>query len=256
MRAVDIVGALVRGRQRDRKTRILQHCCGIVTAIEMRDIIRRHTVVAHATEQSDEGAVFLAIDCLELDHRKRKIAQRMRAEEIGRRVIFTENSAILRSHYRRQLVQIADKDHLHAAERLPRMRAVQAQESFDAIEDIGAHHRYFVDHDGIEFFVKLGIADFAARGDLLRRHIDREVEEMMDRLAADIERGDACRRKHDDILFGMAAEMLQQGRFAGARFAGDEERLIFIRHQPQRFAETRIDLGYCFFFFLRLAGFF
>ena len=60
-----------------------------------------------------------------------------------------------RGDHGRKLIEVADEDHLHAAEPLFPARAVQAQEFLDAIEEIGAHHGYLIDDDRVKLPVNI-----------------------------------------------------------------------------------------------------
>jgi len=123
-----------------------------------------------------------------------------------------ENFALRRRDNRRQLIQIADKNHLYAAEGPFFMRAVETKEFIDAIQQIGAHHRNFIDHDRGQFLVKgrSVLLPLFLSLDRRRRHIRFEMKKGVDRLAFHIDRRHAGRRQNHHFLLGGIAEIVEQ----------------------------------------------
>jgi len=163
-----------------------------------------------------------------------------------------ENFSFLAGNYGRELIEIADEDHLHAAKRLFLLRAVEPQKFIHAIQQISPHHRNFVDNNCCEFFIKRGL--FFCRAlflfDRCQCNIGLEVKERMNCLAGNIDCRDARRRQHDYFFLRMIAKIIEQRGFACARAAGNQQALGRIFHQrksPLEFGiEVNFDLFECF----------
>ena len=140
----------------------------------------------------------------------------------GRRCSVSRCSADLRLlHHRRQLMQIAEHDEPHAAERLARAAAVDAQRLVDGPHQVGAHHRHLVDDEEFELAHDAAVA--AAADVVGADQPRRQAEERMDGLAADVDGGKPRRRDDDHFVGDQVPEAAQQRRFAGAGAAGDEQ---------------------------------
>src|SRR5688572_4659739 len=100
--------------------------------------VARTLAIADLRQHLREGRIALAVNDLQLDGKELQAAQRMRGEELRRGVARGDRLAIRRSNDGRKLEEIADQDHLHAAEWLLRF-AVEAEEGVNAIEDVCAH---------------------------------------------------------------------------------------------------------------------
>ena len=191
--------------------------------VQAGEVPRLHRVVANPIEQGDELGVLLAIDLFQFDDLQIRVFERLGAEEVGRVVQRAEDLALARGDDRRQLVEVADEHHLHAAERHAALGPVLAQERVDAVEQVGAQHGRLVDDDGFQALVEFRSARGAALlAHLLRRHVEAEAEEAVHRLPADVERRDAGRGEDDRLPFRRGAVVRQQRRFPGSGPAGDE----------------------------------
>ena len=123
--------------------------------------------------------------------------------------------------HRRQLMQVAEHGEPHAAERLARAAAVDAQRLVDGPHQVGAHHRHLVDDEELEAAHDAAVA--AAADVVGPDQARRKAEEGMDGLAADVDGGEPGGR-HDHHLVGdEIAQAAQQRGFAGAGAAGDEQ---------------------------------
>jgi hypothetical protein len=71
-------------------------------------------------------------------------------KEIGRLIMAGEQLPLGRGHDRRKLVEVADEDHLDAAEAAAGVRPVEAEELLEAVEEVGPDHGHLVDHDRFE----------------------------------------------------------------------------------------------------------
>ncbi len=91
----------------------------------------------------------LAIDLGEMDHLTRCRVQDFGVEEVGAGVVGRKQYLFLGRHHRWELIEIANENHLDAAEGFPGTRTIEAQKLIDAIEEIGTDHTDLVDHDGL-----------------------------------------------------------------------------------------------------------
>ena len=82
--------------------------------------------------------------------------------------------------------------------------------------------------------VGVGLVDLAVRDEP-----DRQPEQRVDRLTLDVQRRDARRRAHRDLLRRVPREVLQQRRLAGAGAPGHEDVLAGVLDEP----EQRLLLG-------------
>lgn len=145
-------------------------------------------------------------------------------------------------HHGRELIEVADEDHLEAAERLSRVRAVEAEEPIDAIDKVGADHRDLVDDDGVEVLIEHGSSSRDLL-DLVEGDVGLEPAERVDGLTEDVERGDAGGRQDGDLLPGRVAEVIEERGFPRARLAGDEDVLAGRLHDIEGAAELGVDLN-------------
>ena len=234
------------------------------------DVVDR--AVADGVEKPDEGGVALPVDLLELDevHGEVRLGEDAGREEVGRFVagggeggrrgvgaraeraakgerVGGEEALLLARDDRRKLVEIADEDHLQAAEPFLRARTVEAEELLDAVHEVGPDHGHLVDDDGVEVAVEGGAVGggapaLAELADGVRRDVGLEAEEGVDRLAADVQGGDAGRGQDGDALERLAAPELEEGRFPGPGLAGDEDVLRRPLHDVEGPPEAGIDL--------------
>ena len=104
--------------------------------------------LANLVQQRDERLVLLAIDVRELDSHVVNLLQRLRAEEIWCVVVGFQHALILGRDNGRELCQVANHQQLHAAKGLS-VFTKTAQHGIDGVEQVGTHHRYFVDDEQV-----------------------------------------------------------------------------------------------------------
>ena len=104
--------------------------------------------LANLVQQCDERLVLLTIDVRELDGDVVYLLQRFRAEEIWCVVVRFQHALVLRRDDGRELCQVANHQQLHAAKGLS-VFTETAQNSIDGVEQVGTHHRYFVDDEQV-----------------------------------------------------------------------------------------------------------
>ncbi len=109
--------------------------------------------------------------------------------------------------HRRQLVQVANKDHLHPAKRLAVSGTIHAEEFVDAIEKVRPHHADLVDDDGLQVAVELPFGGGAAAG-FIHCNAGAEAEKGVNGLPLHIHRRHPGRGQHREAFTGDAAEML------------------------------------------------
>ena len=98
--------------------------------------------------------VFLAlpVNLLQLEQRHPgAFVERRHLEEERPAELVLEMLGDVALHDRRQLMQIAEQQQAHAAERLARAPAIDAQRLVDRPHQIGAHHRHLIDDDQLQF---------------------------------------------------------------------------------------------------------
>ena len=122
---------------------------GHVARIELGEHGGVEAVAAHGVEEPQERVVRLSIDGLQFDGDEGRLAQGVAGKEVLGVVVARQQFAIFVLDYGRELLQIADEQQLHAAERTCGV-AVATQGGVDTVEQVGAHHGDFVDDDEIE----------------------------------------------------------------------------------------------------------
>ena len=250
---------------------------GIEAAVEKGDLCVVDGAVADGVEESDERGVALPVDFFELDevHGEVRLGEDAGREEVRRFVagggegggevglrigaraeaaaegqrVRGEEAPLLAGDDGRQLIEVADEDHLQAAEALLGTRAVEAQELLDAVHEVGPDHRHLVDDYGVEVAVegdavrgRAAAPALAELADGLGGDIRLEAEERVDRLAADIERGDAGRGQDGNALERLAAPELEESGFPGPGLAGDEDVVRRPLHDVEGAPEAGVDL--------------
>ena len=198
---VDAPGGGVGGGEDDIGLAFGQRADRMHALVEDGQVVLVGVAVAHPVQDADQRLVLLPEHLRELDQRgARALAQGRDAEE--------ERPAVLRFQVRghlglvddgRQLVQVAEHGEPHAAERLARTSAVDAQRLVDGPHDVGAHHRHLVDDEELEAAHDAAVA--AAADVVGADQARRKAEEGMDGLAADVDGGEAGGR-HDHHLVG------------------------------------------------------
>lgn len=242
-------GQVVRAGQRDVELAVGRREAGQAAAVEAVDPGVVDRAVADGVEEVDEFGVGLAIDLLQLDelHVEGQLAEDRGREEIWRFVAAgraVEEAPLAAGDDGRELVEIADEDHLQPAEPVAGARSVEAEELLDRIEQVGPNHRDLVDDDGVEMAEDVGGRGLRARqfADGVRRDVGLEAEERMDGLAVDVEGGDAGRGQDGDPLLGPGAEIFEERGFPGAGLAGDEDVAVRVLHDVKGALKAGIDL--------------
>lgn len=113
-RAVDEVGRPVGGSQRDGPRRRFEGRVRVDAGVQRVEVGVGGGAVADAVEQADEVLVPLPEDGVQLDRGETEITQGPGAEEEGARVRAQQPFSVVVGDDGWQLVQVADKDHLHA----------------------------------------------------------------------------------------------------------------------------------------------
>ena len=130
---VVVICHLVVGRQTDIAFFRPGDECWLVTAVQQLDILCRRLSFADVVQQGQEDVVLLTINLFQLNGHVIGLCQCLRAEEIGRVVIGTEHSFVLRCHDRRELLQVTYHQQLYTAEWLVSVTE-SAQHTVDGIE--------------------------------------------------------------------------------------------------------------------------
>ena len=91
----------------------------IVPCAEQRTTLRSQLILTHFVQQLHERPVLLAEHMIQLHVNRLQLLHHLRLKEIRSVVVFPHRFFIIAPrHHRRQLKQVADHHHLHAAERL------------------------------------------------------------------------------------------------------------------------------------------
>ena len=181
---------------------------------------RRDPARAQGAQQGEEARVFLPEHVFQRQQGKFGLLEGGGIEEIAAAIALLQDRRLTVGNDRRQLVQVARKDHPHAAERTLR-HAVEFQAAVNRVQHVRAHHRNLVDDHGFHGLDQAGRAQplDIGRFDQARR----QLEEGMDRLAAGIHRRHTCRCEDDSFFTGFCKEPAQHRRLAGARASGEEQ---------------------------------
>ena len=126
MFGVDFISLAIGGGEADEKFLGVGLIMRVEPLVEMRDVVVIGGIGANAVQQVDEFLLLLAIDFIQFHNCKIGLAQAMGAEEIRRFVMLAENFLRLAGNNGRQLIKVADKNHLHPAERLVFIGTIEA----------------------------------------------------------------------------------------------------------------------------------
>jgi hypothetical protein len=104
-------------------------------------------------------SLFLPIHFAQFEHLHRETAlENFGRKKIGRGILLPKNGCFrIRGDYRRKLKQIPKKHHLQSAER-PRVFPIDAEKEVYMINEIGAHHRDFINDQHFELGVQPPVA--------------------------------------------------------------------------------------------------
>jgi hypothetical protein len=196
---------------------------GRARLVEFRRNLRRDPAVAHGVQHVLELRLVLAMDGRELVDHEVGNAPDLRVEEPHRAVLVGEVGALVRiPRHGSQLVRIAEQHDLRTAERFTRTLPRLAQAPVDCIHQVGVDHRDLIDHDRVDRAEQLaqfvGLLDLVVGDDP-----DRQAEQRVDGLATHVQRRHTGRGADDDLLGGVPGEVIEQGRLASTRAAGDED---------------------------------
>ncbi len=250
MAAVDVVDDVVAGGERDDRVLAVGRIrrrprAGVVE--DLRDV-GGDPAIAHGVEHRLERGIGLPVDVDELtdvqvcavradvdDAVAGGLAYpHLCVEEPERAVVVADVAQLVASRrHGGELVRVAEHHDLHAAERLGPSPTGLTQRSVDGIHEVGVHHRYLVDDEGVDRVEDLaggvGLIDLA-----LRDEADRQPEQRMDRLTLDVQRRNAGRGAYGDLLARVPGQVLQERRLARSRTAGDEHVLPRVLDEPEQ----------------------
>ncbi len=184
-------------------------------------------VLPHGVEQVEESGVALAVDSCQLDRDVVEFREGVRVEEIWRAVVLGHDLALRLDHHGGQLLEVADQQQLHAAERLVRT-ADAAQGVVDGVEQVGADHRHLVDHQQVEpaddlqlILAESHLLTFASHPGHERSEV--ELEERVQRHAAGVDGGDSRGGGHHHALAARRLQVAQECGLSRAGASGQEE---------------------------------
>ncbi len=175
-----------------------------------------------ASKSSIVLGVLLAVVGPELYEPEAQALEGPRVEEVLAPVVALEDLLLALGDHGRELVEVAEEDHLHAAEWQSAVPPVEPQEPVDAVEEVGPDHRYLVDHYRVDGPVLPRRVE-AELPDRVRGDVGLEAEEGVYRLALHVQRRDPGRGQHGHVLAGRAPEVREEGGLAGPCLAGYEE---------------------------------
>ena len=155
---VDVVHVVAAGGQGDVEVVGIGRLggCG-VAGVEQLEVSGAGGVVADVIQHADELRVALAIHLLQFDRYQFYLAEYTGREEIGRGVEAVQDVALVSLHHRLQLEDIAHEQQLLAAEGFAQVMAIDAQDAVDGVDDVGPHHRNFVDDDQLQLLEQLAV---------------------------------------------------------------------------------------------------
>ena len=151
-----------------------------------------------------------------------------------------------------QLERIAYQQELLAAEGFAHVLRIDPQYLVDEVDDVGPHHRYFIDDDEFHVLDEAAVVgrifqetvQFASLetevGIIGQQRVKRQFEKTVQRTSSCIDGSDACRSQYHEFLFGNLADMLQEGRLSGSGLSGQKDGLAGILYQLERILEFRI----------------
>ena len=218
----------------------------VAILIEPGDIRIGDGTVPDGVEKTDEIFIGLAVDFFELHefHFKLRVRKNLGGKEVRGFILKAEEGFFGRGDHRRELIEVADKNHLDPAEGFFRLPAVEAKEFFHTVQEVGPHHGDFVDDDGFQLFIEgRPVAVFEALFlDLIQGDIRFKAAEGMDGLAPDIEGGHPGGGQDGDFFVGHFSKMIQQSGFPRSRLSGDKKVPVRILHQVQGLLKLLVDL--------------
>src|SRR5215475_14462874 len=145
--------------QRDVRVFSVRLETGDVTTVESFEHLSIDLTVSDLIEQLDEAGIRLTEDMLQFDRHHLGSSEGETAEEVRRYIMRPQEFPVFRFDDRRQLVQVADHEQLHAAESA-RVVTVAAKHVVHGIEQVCPNHADLVDHEQVKSAEQL---DFVAR---------------------------------------------------------------------------------------------
>src|SRR5262245_48992910 len=112
---------------------------GYVTTVESFEHLVIDLVVSDLIEQVDEAAIRLTEDMLQFDSHHIRLLKGETTEEVWRYVVRPQKFPVFRLDDRRQLVEVADHEQLHATESA-RVVTEAPKHVVNGIEQVCPHH--------------------------------------------------------------------------------------------------------------------
>ena len=203
-------------------------------------------------QHADEGRVALPVHLLKLDGHEVNLAEHPCREEERAGVEAVQDFLLITLHHRLQLVDVAHQQQLLAAEGLAQVVRIDAQDAVHGVDEVRPHHRNLVDDDQFQLLqqlaVLLGVAQElvdasalqAQVGVVRQQRVEGQAEEAVQRAASGVDGGDARGSQDHVLLLHIVADVAQEGRFARACLARQEERLAGVLDELQRLAELTV----------------
>ena len=148
---VQFVRDAVVGGQGDHAFRLLIGNCRDVVLVQFRDVFGRYRIVPQVVQDVDELPVALPEDLVQLDVRVAILFDHLRLEEVRAGVPTFQHAHFVVFHDWRQLVQIADQQHLRSAEALIAILSHTAHAEVDRVQQVGPQHAHLINDQQIHF---------------------------------------------------------------------------------------------------------
>ena len=143
------VRQIVMGGQADIALTLFGNESRLASLVQDSNVVGRGLRLTDMIQHIEEGSIFLTKHLAQQDRHIFYLLERLRAKEIRRVIIGFQQRLILWGHHRRQLLQIANHQQLHAAEGLI-MITIPSQYGVDGIKQITSYHRDLIDNQQVE----------------------------------------------------------------------------------------------------------
>src|SRR5262249_36263114 len=174
----------------------------------------------------------VAVVSVKLEKNGAKFNKRGGQEEVGPAVLRVEEGThVPVSHDRGQLEETPAEHHLDPAKRGTQIIPLDAQGPSHRVHDIGPDHGNFVNDEGLQFLKKFRVLTSAEA--LRVNNGRRQLEKGMNRLAADVERGDPGGSQHDRGFRCLLPQVVQEGRFPCPGLAREKNTLALALNEVQ-----------------------
>ena len=138
----------------------------------------------------------------------------------------------------RELVEVSNEEHLHAAEGEPLTMAHMAQHGVDSVQQVGAHHTHFVNHQQLHVaqqaqfgFPQLHLGEeLLARGGRGEEELRRQLEERVDSCPFGIDGCHPRGRYHHRLLRAFHLQAPEQCRLARTRLSREKDTAVRTQH--------------------------